>query len=300
MVCDQLSLLSLPTPIDPALLRPNKDIHVRDHQVLQGRCFASQFLTQDPIDLDSPEKPRAEPHNALHGSVSTSATSSSHTSETDPTSAELPPLQNKSVLEETDKMEPLVGEISGSFDLVAPPEEGHHTFSLEERSLQMFSEEHLRLIFANSSSLLRFTAFLSTHRPQSVPTLIYYLDALKALKAIQYANAIAGALAPIAEHSFTSSPCETTANQQLEDRARKAFTSLAEQDLPAYITQIHIQIVSLSIARRITGNLAPHLRDASEGLAEVFCLTDPSRPDNPIVFASEGECDCDYDRIRIS
>lgn len=43
------------------------------------------------------------------------------------------------------------------------------------------------------------------------------------------------------------------------------------------------------IALNLTlGTLAPHLREASEGLAEVFCLTDPSRPDNPIVFASEG------------
>lgn len=231
---------------------------------------------------------RPAPVNPPRGSISTSAPSSSHTSETEATSAELPPLQAKSALEETDRMEPLSGELQGSFDLVAPPEDGHQTFSLEERSQQMFSEEHLRLIFASPSSLLRFTAFLSTHRSQSVPTLIYYLDALKALKAIRYANAIAGALAPIDEHPFTATTCETTSNPQLEERARQAFTSLAQQDLPAYITQIHIQIVSLSISRRITGNLAPHLRDASEGLAEVFCLTDPSRPDNPIVFASEG------------
>lgn len=26
----------------------------------------------------------------------------------------------------------------------------------------------------------------------------------------------------------------------------------------------------------------------SEGLAETFCLTDPSRRDNPIIFASDG------------
>ena len=64
--------------------------------------------------------------------------------------------------------------------------------------------------------------------------------------------------------------------------------SLQDQDLPAYITQMYIRVVSLSIAHRITGTLSPNLRDASEGLAEVFCLTDPSRPDNPIVFASEG------------
>ena len=63
-------------------------------------------------------------------------------------------------------------------------------------------------------------------------------------------------------------------------------------DLPAYITYMYIQIVSASISQRISGVLAPHLREASEGLAEVFCLTDPSRPDNPIVFASEGTVPC--------
>lgn len=187
-------------------------------------------------------------------------------------------------------MEPLSGDLQGSFDLVSPPEDQHAVFSLEERSELLFSKAHLGKIFSNPSSLLRFTAFLSTHRPQSVPMLIFYLDALKAMKAIRYANAIASALRPIAGHSFTETTCKTTENLELEEKAAQAFQVLTEQDLPAYITQLYVQIVSLSISRRITGALAPHLRDASEGLAEVFCLTDPSRPDNPIVFASEGEC----------
>lgn len=46
-------------------------------------------------------------------------------------------------------------------------------------------------------------------------------------------------------------------------------------------------VVSSSIKRRIMGTLTPDLRAQSEGLAEVFCLTDPSRQDNPIVFSSE-------------
>jgi len=41
--------------------------------------------------------------------------------------------------------------------------------------------------------------------------------------------------------------------------------------------------VTVSIRHRIKGLPRP----ASEGLAEVFCLTDPSRPDNPIVFMTE-------------
>jgi hypothetical protein len=143
-------------------------------------------------------------------------------------------------------------------------------------------------IFKDTPSLLRFTSFLSVARPQSVPVLIYYLDALKAIRAINYANAVAEALEPLPEHDFTQNPPRSTVNAILEDKARQAFDALVREDLPAFITHIFIQVVSLSIQKRITGNLSPLLREASEGLAEVFCLSDPSRSDNPIIFASEG------------
>ena len=217
--------------------------------------------------------------------------SSDETYETQATSIQIPPLQAESALDSFDQMEPLQGDLPGSFDLVEPADDHvqHHGFSLEARSEQLFSHEHLKVIFADPSLLLRFTAFLSTHRPQSVPILIYYLDALKALKAIKYANAIAEALSPIPGHEYTANLAPASSNAGLEKKANQAFDALVREDLPAYITQMYIQIVSLSISQRITGVLAPHLREASEGLAEVFCLTDPSRPDNPIVFASEGQ-----------
>ena len=244
-------------------------------------------------DLDSSPKgaePMA-PSSAYYESRSASPVSvamSHETYETQETSSELPPLQTQSVLEDFDQMEPLPGDIAGSFDLVAPPQEGYRAFSLETRSEQLFSREHLEIIFTDPSLLLRFTAFLSTHRPQSVPILIYYLDALKALKAIKYANAIAEALSPIPSHDFTTTSAKPTINAILEDKAAQSFDVLVKEDLPAYITLMYIQVVSLSISQRITGALAPHLREASEGLAEVFCVSDPSRPDNPIVFVSEG------------
>ena len=118
---------------------------------------------------------------------------------------------------------------------------------------------------------------------------MYYLDAIKALKAIAYANAVKEALAPIDGYEFTSQPAESTVNLTLEAKASKAFEALVNEDLPAYVTYIYINTVSISVTRRITGTLPPHLREASEGLAEVFCLTDPSTSDNPILFASEGE-----------
>lgn len=33
----------------------------------------------------------------------------------------------------------------------------------------------------------------------------------------------------------------------------------------------------------------PAIRDMVGSLAEVFCLTDPGLPDNPIIYASEGK-----------
>jgi len=185
-------------------------------------------------------------------------------------------------------LEPVHEDDPASFDLVAPIENGKPTYSLETRSQQLFSRDHLQVILADPALLLKFAAFLSTHRPQSVAILIYYLDALKALRAINYSNAIAETLEPIDGHEFTSTPNKPTVNTVLEQKANNAFEELVKEDLPAYIAHLYIQVVSISVTRRITGTLPPHLREASKGLAEVFCLTDPSRPDNPIVFASEG------------
>lgn len=205
------------------------------------------------------------------------------------TAAELAPLQDQEVLDGVEGYDPISDDNPASYDLLAPSEEVHRKeYSLEKRSLTLFSREHLQVIFNGPSLLFRFTAFLTSERPQSLPLLVYYLDTLKAIRAIHYANAISEGLDSLKDYDFTSQPVKVTINEALEKRAKDAFDALVREELPAYITSLYIQIVTLSITKRVTGSLAPRLRDASEGLAEVFCLTDPSRPDNPIVFASEG------------
>lgn len=201
----------------------------------------------------------------------------------------LPALQYKGPTDESDRLSPLLEDDPKSFDLVAPNEaDMGRGYSLETRSEQLFSKQHLEAIFNDTHSLLRFTAFLSLARPASVPILIYYLDALKAMRAISYANAVAEALDPIEGLDFTDTAARPTVNAVLEEKARQAFDILVREDLPAFITHVFIQLVSVSIQKRVTGTLPPLLREASEGLAEVFCLSDPSRTDNPIIFASEG------------
>lgn len=202
----------------------------------------------------------------------------------------LPPLQTKGPdNSEVQHLDPVIEDDPRSYDLLAPPQDVRDVgmYALERRAEQLFSAQHLHIIFGDPKLLLKFTGYLNSHRPSSIPVLIYYLDALKAIRAINYANAIAEALEPLPGYRFTSQVANLTRNAMLEEKAQQAFEVLVRDDLPAYTAHTWIQTVSLSIQRRITGTLAPHLREASEGLAEVFCLTDPSRQDNPIVFASE-------------
>ncbi|TGO82610.1 hypothetical protein BPOR_0792g00020 [Botrytis porri] len=259
-------------------LQDHFDIPEREERIEIRDSKQSKLASPQSLSSPSTMRSRSRSRGGSVSSYQTNATS-------------LPALQKTGVLEEGELLEPLNEEDidPGSFDLVAATEIGGKRYSLETRSEQLFSTEHLRIIFSDPSLLLRFTSFLGAHRPSSIPILIYYLDAVKALKAISYSNAIAEALEPIPGFDFTATAASKTMSAALEEKAAKAFDVLVREDLPAYITWAYIQTVSISIQRRITGTLPAHLREASEGLAEVFCLTDPSRPDNPIVFASEDD-----------
>lgn len=188
-----------------------------------------------------------------------------------------------------DALEPLAEEDldPASFDLVAPPEKNLKTFDLEVQSELLFSRQHLAIILDDSILLQRFTNYLHRFRPSSVPLMVYYLNSLKALKALQYANALTVHLQKINGLDFTADKAAIIRGTELRQKADKAFQVLADQDLPAFITQTYIQTVSVTVKRRIASILPPELQEQSEGLAEVFCLTDPSRPDNPIIMASE-------------
>lgn len=181
---------------------------------------------------------------------------------------------------------------AGDFLLTDPPEKNNNAIEsiapLEKRSELLFSREHLQLILADSTLSLKFTDFLRTYRPDSVPILAYYLDAVKAVKTIRYAEAIIKGLEPIPGHAFTSEANSATMAWVVEDKADRALDVLVKDDLPAFIAYIYVRTVDMALVDRVTGNEDPGSRGIADGLAEVFVLSDPSRPDNPIVFTSEG------------
>jgi hypothetical protein len=163
----------------------------------------------------------------------------------------------------------------------------------------MFGSEHMLHILTTPRYLARFREFLYEERPRSISTLTYYLNAAKALKALQYANALVRLSTDVPPPAVQvlqngNDPVGVTANKVLEERVEDGLRALTAEELPAFITSRCITITSKIVEERVRGTLPFKFRDTSNALAEVFCLTDPSRPDNPIIFASEGMSH-DYD-----
>lgn len=259
-----------------------------------------QSVELPAFPVDPPPLPPSAPKmtmNVTTAPLSTTAT----TIQTDCSEAALPPLQARRLEDHRASQYSVDEEVddeSGSFDLAIPAATGPGSYNLERRSQLLFSVGHLRAILSDPIFLHRFSSYVDTYRPQSTPLLSYALDALKAIRALDWMNEIisrhlrldAQQRQQLREREFTLEPTpESTTNESLRQKAAAAFEALARDDLPAYITHVWTDIVEVSMRRKITGTMPAHLQEMSEGLAEVYCITDPSRTDNPIVFASEGE-----------
>lgn len=206
---------------------------------------------------------------------------------------ELPLLQQVNENNNDPSFDPIIEEEHGeqqlSYDLVAPYQNGEAPLhSLEKKTDLMFSKEHMLAILSNPRHLFNFREFLNAERPGSMPVLMYYLSACKALKAIEYANAVAQLLMPLSEIEASDEHIPNARNLKLEQQAQNALHALVIDELPAFITSNCISLVSKVVEEKIKGTLPPKFEGTTDALAEVFCLTDPSKPDNPIIFASEG------------
>lgn len=173
---------------------------------------------------------------------------------------------------------------AGSYDLKPPPPAVSHN-NVEALALRFFSVDHLNAILKDPSLAARFSKFLHQYRSQHVPKLTQYFEAKKAQTAVEYANAVAGQL-PCEEG--TAPYIAATLNERFKSRLKENVEDLVEDALPAYVTHRLVMLVTETLVKEITGNNAPIMRDLIPSLAEVYCISDPSMPDNPIVYASQG------------
>lgn len=200
------------------------------------------------------------------------------------------PRPGQRTMSETDTEAKLISDTSEALDFdLRPPPPRSKPPSVESLSETLFSEGHLNVLLHHPVYLARLTSFLAKYQPHSLTILLRFLETRKAIKAVEYANAVAEGIEPVPAVDDSSSFGPSTAatvNKAFEESNAAAFRFLADTALPAYITYNLVKMVSDCLIDEITGRNTPLLGDLVRGLSEVFCLTDPKQKDNPIIYAS--------------
>lgn len=173
------------------------------------------------------------------------------------------------------------------YDLKPPPPSVSRS-NMEALSMRFFSVDHLNIILRDYQLYSRFNRFLTQYKPYTLPALESYVDTQKAVAAIEYANSLADNLPSLT--GDIPRPAATL-EESFQERSQLVVQELIDDALPGYITHRLVQIVTDSLVKEITGQNAPIMREMLPSLAEVYCITDPGIPDNPIVYASEGKED---------
>ena len=175
---------------------------------------------------------------------------------------------------------------AGSYDLKPPPPAVNHD-NIEALAGRLYSADHLDIILRDQNAGPRFMRFLDEFKPQHATTLKHYLETKKAITAIEYANAIANQV-PISEGE--SPHIAATLDEGFNAKSKQIVEDLVDEALPAYVTYRLVSQVTDTMVKEITGNSTPLMKEMIPYLAEVYCISDPSLPDNPLVYASEGTC----------
>jgi hypothetical protein len=165
-----------------------------------------------------------------------------------------------------------------------PPPPSQAVENPETLGSRFFSVDHLDVILRDSALSARFAAFVSRYQTHHVEALAQYTEMRKVIAAIHYANAVAERLSPVTDDSHRVAMLE----RGFEDHAKQLGRGLVRESLPGFLTQCLVSLVTESLVKEITGYIAPVMQAMVPSLAEVYCLTDPSLPDNPIVYASDG------------
>ncbi|TVY13169.1 Phototropin-2 [Lachnellula arida] len=172
------------------------------------------------------------------------------------------------------------------FDL-RPPTLSKST-PVDDLSKSVFSAGHLDTILHNRELFSRFVVFLNRYRPQIAPVLIKYLETQKAMKAVDYANAVAESIAdPDKLESEEKTTPAAEVNALFKGMGQGAFDKLLSEALPAYITFNLVKVTTEIMINEITSMKTPVMEGLTSGLSETFCFVDPNQHDSPIIYASE-------------
>ena len=167
------------------------------------------------------------------------------------------------------------------------PEDDEHSASLHKLSDFLFSTQHLRLVLEDHDLFHAFESFLSLKRPESASLLSSYVTLRKALRSIEYADAVMAGVQTVSDNGNIPKDNCVAMPWVVQDRIDRILDALIPRDFRAFIADVYAKMVSAALADRVTGKGNSTTSDIADGLAEVFVLSDPARPDNPLVFTSD-------------
>lgn len=161
---------------------------------------------------------------------------------------------------------------------------------LEQCYSWLFSRQHFQIILADPDLSKIFEEYVRANKPDSAPLLDYYVDSVKILRLMKYADAIACNLKPVQGQSFTSRANSTTIGFPwvVQSKLDQALDALMTDDFPAFLTSQYLEFVDHALSEGVT-----NLQDVAtvgklEGLAEAFFLYNPTIVDNPTIYSSDG------------
>lgn len=160
-------------------------------------------------------------------------------------------------------------DLEHAYDLNPPPPTNTDRRA-EEIAEQLFSVEHLNVILKDNAQLQRFTTFLMQYRAHCVPTLVRYLDSQKALKAIQYANALADQITQ--QPSWPTKASAASLDPRFEQLSQRALDDLVAEALPAYVTFNVVDVVTELLNKEIVGRNTPVMRELVRGQSDCVCI----------------------------
>lgn len=189
-------------------------------------------------------------------------------------------------LDRTMAKTPFLATDERAYDLAAPPPK-MALASIEVLWDMLFSQDHLETILRESAVFSQFTAFLQSYRPHIIPILVRYLEASKAAKAVQYANALVVNLRQLDGEKRSQLPTSAASTDAyFEAKKKRCLEVLLQEALPAFITFRLVKNATEQMLRELVDVQQPAGKDLVKGLTKVFCITDPQLPDNPVIFAS--------------
>ena len=145
----------------------------------------------------------------------------------------------------------------------------------------LFSRRHLLQVLHDLPLAQMLQAFIIEHEPTSVPLLARLKTLMKALQSIIDAQDIVKGLDRHDEdHVAVPQAIQNKIEATLDDMARGVFRT--------FVIDLYRQIVVDALGDQVSGKPNPVAQALHEvGLAEAFVLADPTRPDHPLIFASD-------------